>query len=72
MQTVEQRPGRGEFGDVRVELVEVDLQVLDGLVGERYDAGPVALAGKQNVPGLGQARSPRVRPVISPTRAAVS
>ena len=30
VQTVEQRPGRGEFGDVRVELVEVDVQVLDG------------------------------------------
>ena len=55
VQTVEQRPGRGEFGDVRVELVEVDVQVVDGLVGERHDAGLVALAGEQDVPGLGQA-----------------
>jgi len=55
VQTVEHRPGRGEFGDVRVELVEVDVQVLDGFRGERYDAGLVALAGEQDVPGLGQA-----------------
>ncbi len=73
VQTVEQRPGRRKFGDIRVELIEVDVQVLDGLLGERYDAGPVALAGKQDLPGLGQAQIlQRVRPVISPTRAAVS
>jgi hypothetical protein len=46
VQTVEQRPGRGEFGEVRVEL-----QVLDGLVGKRHDAGLGALAGKQDMPG---------------------
>jgi hypothetical protein len=36
-----------------VELVEVDMQVLDGLLGEGDDAGLVALAGKQDVPGVG-------------------
>ena len=54
VQTVEQRPGRGEFGDVRVELVEVDVQVLDGFRGERHDAGLVALAGEQDMSGFGQ------------------
>ena len=72
VQAVEQRPGRGEFGDVGVEFVEVDVQVLDGLLGERDDAGLVALAGEQDVPGFGRQRSCRVMPVISPTRAAVS
>ncbi len=55
VQTVEQRPGRGECGDVGVELVEIDVQVLDGLVGEGHDAGLVALAGEQDVRGFGQA-----------------
>jgi hypothetical protein len=55
-----------------VELVEVDVQVLDGFRGERYDAGLVALAGERMCPGSVRQRSCRVRPVISPTRAAVS
>ena len=37
-----------------MELVEVDVQVLNGFRGERYDAGLVALAGEQDVPGFGQ------------------
>ncbi|VBA62484.1 hypothetical protein LAUMK41_05875 [Mycobacterium attenuatum] len=59
MQTVEQWPSRGQFGDVRVELVEVDVQMADGLVGKGHDAGLVALAGKQDVAGLGQAEIAR-------------
>lgn len=54
VQTVEQRPGRREFGDVGVELVEVNVQVLDGFRGEWHDAGLGAFAGEQHVPGLGQ------------------
>ena len=39
-----------------MELGEVDAQVLDGLGGERHDAGLVALAGESDVPGFGQAQ----------------
>ena len=55
VQAVEHRPGRGQLGDVGVELGEVDAQVLDRLAGERDDAGLVAFAGEQDVPGRGQA-----------------
>ena len=37
---------------------EVDAQVVDRLVGQRHDAGLVALAGEGDVPGFGQARGP--------------
>ena len=55
VQAVEHRPCRGECGRVRVELVEVDVQVLDRLLGQWHDAGLVPLAGEPDVPGLGQA-----------------
>jgi hypothetical protein len=42
-----------------VELVEVDVQVGDGLVGERHDAGLIAPAGEQDAPRLGQANIAR-------------
>ena len=55
-----------------MELPKVDTQMLDRLVGQRHDAGLVPLAGEGDVPGLDEGEVPKVRPVISLTRAAVS
>ncbi len=54
VRAVEQRPCRGEFRGVRVELGEVDAQMVDGLLGERHDAGLVPFAGEGDVAGIGQ------------------
>ena len=54
VQAVEHRPGRGQLDVVGVELGEVDLQVREGLVGERHGPGLVPLAGQDDMAGRGQ------------------